>query len=439
MFATFFNAYLPRSLYGRAALILLVPVLTILTVMAVVFIQRLYEDVTRQMSNAVTDEVKLILAEIDAADSIEDARKRGVAVAAALDIELTLPTEPLEPRREWIDLSGLTVRSTLHDSLPNAIVVDLVGRDRRVGVSYETAFGPVALHIPRNRLSPRNPHQFLVLIGFTAFTMTLIALLYLRGQVRPIRRLAAAASAFGKGRALPYKPSGALEVREAGQAFLEMRDRIENQIEQRTLMLSGVSHDLRTPLTRMKLGLSLMEHTGEVEALLQDVSEMESMLDAFLDFSVTDAGEEPEKVTVEDVIAAALDRAGRAALPVERGESRPVDIVLRLRPMSVGRALDNLVGNAVRYGKKAYLFAEDAGSEIRFVVEDDGSGIPEELRAEAKKAFSRLDVARNQDKGSGVGLGLAIAADVARQHGGSLNLTGGEFRSGLRAELILPK
>ncbi len=438
MIAQFLKGYMPRSLYGRAALIVLVPVLTILAVMAVVFIQRLYEDVTRQMTNGVADEIQLILDEIEASDSVEAARERAGAVGTRLDVEIDLPATPIEARRDWIDLSGITVRRTLEDRFPGVTAVDLAGRDGWVSLTHDTSLGPVTLHVPRGELSPRNPHQFLVLIGFTAFAMTAIALLYLRGQMRPIRRLAAAASAFGKGRTLPYRPSGATEVREAGQAFLEMRDRIEHQIEQRTMMLSGVSHDLRTPLTRMKLALSMMDGSEDVDALLQDVSEMEDMLDAFLDFAKGDAGEAAERVSVEDVIAAARDRSERAAIPLEIAYF-PGDAVLKVRPMAIGRAIDNLIGNAVRYGKKAYLSAEDIGSGIAIIVEDDGPGIPEHLRAEATKPFTRLDAARNQDSGSGVGLGLAIAADIARQHGGELHLTNGQAHSGLRAVIKLPK
>ena len=438
MISQFIKGYMPRSLYGRAALIVLVPVLTILAVMAIVFIQRLYEDVTQQMTSGVADEVQLIIAEIEASDSLEEAEERASVVAEVMDIEFELPGRTIEARREWIDLSGLTVRRTLHERLPGVTVVDLIGQGGRVSLNHDTFLGPVTLHITRGELSPRNPHQFLVLIGFTAFAMTVIALLYLRGQVRPIRRLAAAASAFGKGRTLPYRPSGATEVREAGQAFLEMRDRIEHQIEQRTLMLSGVSHDLRTPLTRMRLALSLMDESDDVDALLRDVSEMEVMLNAFLDLGKGDAGEEPERVSAAELVDAAKDRAARAAMALEVGNT-PQDSFLRVRPMSIGRAIDNLIGNAVRYGQRAYLSVEDTGGTITFIVEDDGPGIPEELREEAIKAFSRLDASRNQDSGSGVGLGLAIAADIALQHGGTLNLTDSPQRSGLRAEIVLPK
>ncbi|MXQ07519.1 HAMP domain-containing protein [Alphaproteobacteria bacterium GH1-50] len=438
MLGRFLKGYMPRSLYGRAALIVLVPVLSILTVMSVVFIQRLYEDVTRQMTSGVADEVRYIAEVIDAAPDATTARAMADEIASALDMGLTWTNAGLEARREWIDLSGLTVRATLEERLPGLVAVDLVGVDGRTQLLHETDRGPVLLDIARGRLSPRNPHQFLVLIGVTAFLMTAIALLYLRGQVRPIRRLAAAASAFGKGRRVQYRPTGATEVREAGDAFLEMRDRIERQIEQRTVMLSGVSHDLRTPLTRMKLALSLMDEGPERRALETDVTEMEMMLNAFLDFAKGAAHENAETVSLGEIVEQAVDRARRAGQPIETGPV-PQDVMLKTHPHALARAIDNLVGNAVRYGKRARMTAEDLGDRIVFAVEDDGPGIAPELRAEAVKPFSRLDSARNQDDGSGVGLGLAIAADIARQHGGRLSLGDARELTGLRAEIILPK
>ena len=436
MFAQRLKAWMPRSLYMRAALIVLVPVMAILLVVTVVFIQRLYEDVTRQMTEAVANELRLVLDRIEGAQDSAGAMQVAFEIAAPLGIEVAAGGFS-DDRRSWIDWSGRTVISTLRDELPNISAVDLDGRAGYARAVFETTLGRVTLDVPRRRLSARNPHQFLVLIGFTAVLMSVIALLYLRNQMRPIRRLAFAAEAFGKGRVVPYRPAGATEVRSAGTAFLDMRDRIERQIEQRTMMLSGVSHDLRTPLTRMKLGLSLMNEDEDTAALLRDVSDMEHMLEAFLSFARGDAQEDPVRtdpleLTREVASHAARTQAVRLADVTGEG-------TVMLRPISLRRALDNLISNAVRYGKEAQVSAQMFEDRVEWSVEDRGPGIPVENREQVLKPFMRLDTARNQDKGLGVGLGLTIAADIARQHGGTLTLGESPELGGLRAVIAIPR
>ncbi|NNE88767.1 MAG: HAMP domain-containing protein, partial [Silicimonas sp.] len=387
-----------------------------------------------QMSVGVSKEILLILDRLERTGAIASA----LEVAAPLGIEISSNDGTIEHRRAWIDLSGRTVQRTLLEEVPNVTAVDLEGRPGTARVAINSAQGPIVLDISRSRLSARNPHQFLVLIGFTAFLMSAIALIYLRNQMRPIRRLARAAEAFGKGRVVPYRVAGATEVRAAGSAFLNMRDRIERQIEQRTMMLSGVSHDLRTPLTRMKLGLSLMEEGAEVDDMRRDVADMEQMLEAFLSFARGDALEDPERIDPIALAQDAVDRFARAGLQVQArvfsGEGTAM-----LRPMALRRALDNLISNALRYGNEAGVSAIIDDAAIRLIVEDSGPGIPEEHHDSVLKAFTRLDSARNQDSGSGVGLGLTIAADIARQHGGKLILGKSDSLGGLRVEIAIPK
>jgi two-component system osmolarity sensor histidine kinase EnvZ len=240
------------------------------------------------------------------------------------------------------------------------------------------------------------------------------------------------------GRNLPYKPAGATEVRSAGRAFLEMRDRIERQIEQRTMMLSGVSHDLRTPLTRMRLGLSMLEPGPDVDHILRDVAEMEGLLETFLDFARGEALDDPAetdpallaRTIVEDA------RRGGGEIAYEGPDAAPP---VQMRPMAVSRALGNLVSNALRYGDRAVVSVALLDGALRFSVEDDGPGIPPDARGDAVKPFLRLDTARNQDRGSGVGLGLAIATDIARRHGGALRLGDSTRLGGLRVDLVLPR
>jgi two-component system osmolarity sensor histidine kinase EnvZ len=251
--------------------------------------------------------------------------------------------------------------------------------------------------------------------------------------------LARASEAFGRGRHLPYTPAGAVEVRSAGNAFIDMRARIERQIEQRTLMLSGVSHDLRTPLTRMRLELSMLED-DLAAPLLQDVDDMQRMLDEFLNFAKGSSEGVPKLVDPHDLVATLVKEAERAGqnvtlLPSEgTGKGR-----VMLREVAMRRAVDNLISNAVRYGARAEVSVMLSDKTLRIRVDDDGPGIPEDRRQEATRPFTRLDPARNQDKGSGVGLGLAIATDIARAHGGVLRLGEATRLGGLRADIVIAR
>lgn len=429
----------PRGLYGRAALILLLPIVTIQLLVSIAFIQRHFEGVTRQMTDTVAMQLRLVL------DRMGPDGDMGAAGEVAGPLGLRLSSGgavDAGDRLQFWDFSGRVVIDVLHEHVPGVLGVDLAANRREVQVLAtlpgQDATGPrVLLVLDRRRVSASNPHQLLVLMVFAGLALTLIAFVFLRNQLRPITRLAEAAEAFGKGRTLPYRPRGALEVRAAGHAFLDMRARIERQIEQRTLLLSGVSHDLRTPLTRMKLELAMLEPSEEIEALARDVAEMERMLDGFLAFARGDATEAPVPVDplalVEEVVAKAR-RSGRGVVTVLPTAPQPEAL---LRPDAVGRALENLVNNALRHGRQVEVSVMRSEQALVLRVEDDGPGIPPERRDEAQRPFTRLDAARDPNMGGGVGLGLAIAADVARSHGGTLRLGESERLGGLRADLVL--
>lgn len=428
--------YMPRGLYGRAALILIVPIVTLQLVVSVVFIQRLYEDVTQQMTSNVLYELRFLLDEVEASADRAEAEQMIVQVADPLAIKARFDgVEVLRDQRAIYDLSGRIVIETLREELPGIGGIDLASDDRLVRFDVTTPHGTLMVEFPRRRVSAKNPHQLLVLMILTGILMTAIAYLFLRNQLRPIRRLARAAEGFGKGQMVNYHPSGATEVRAAGRSFLEMRARIERQIEQRTLMLSGVSHDLRTPLTRLRLGLSVLDDGPEIEALKRDIDEMEQLLNGFLNFVRGDAMDEVEEVAPIDLARQAVEAAVRAGKAVTLGKTIGRDAPVSMRRTAVMRALDNLLGNAVRYGTRAELNVIVTSRTVRYVIEDDGPGIPPERREEALKPFTRLEPSRNQNRGSGVGLGLSIAADIARGHGGELILGESETLGGLRAEL----
>jgi two-component system osmolarity sensor histidine kinase EnvZ len=395
-------------------------------------LQRYFQEVAGQMSAALALDIALVFDTLEAGGPAED-------IAAALQVEIRpAPAGLTADRRPFYDLTGIEAIRVLRRALPTLVAVDLATDWRRPVLVLQGRDGPVALAVARTRMSASNPHQLLVLMIFTGLFMTWVAYLFLRNQLKPIKRLAEAAEAFGKGRVLPYAPSGATEVRSAGRAFLAMRGRIEAMLEQRTLMLSGVSHDLRTPLTRMKLGLSMLEPDAEVAALARDVAEMEALLETFLDFARGEALDDPVPTDPVALARALVADAARGGGRVELVAPDKVTTVM-LRPQAVRRCLMNLMSNALRYGTTARLTLTLPDSTIRFTVEDDGPGIPAHRREEALKPFARLDAARNQDKGSGVGLGLAIARDIAQRHGGSLTLGDSAAMGGLRVDLVLPR
>lgn len=430
--------FMPRGLYGRALLILIVPVVTMQLVVSMAFIQRHFEGVTEQLTDGVVLDLSAVtrLLESDPAGGGPDA---ALSLARQLQLALAPVATPVTgDTRAFYDLSGRVMIDTIRAAIPGITGIDL-SDSRSVVVGLRTPRGPMNVTFDRRRISASNPHQLLVLMALTGLFMTLISYLFLRNQLRPIRRLAHAAEAFGRGREIDYKPSGAVEVRAAGNAFLDMRARIERQIETRTLMLSGVSHDLRTPLTRLKLGLGMLDDSADVAAMQRDVDEMQGLLDAFLAFARGDAQDDPTEEADPVIIAAqSVDAAVRSGQNVVLREASGHSLI-KLRAIAVRRALDNLIGNAVRYGRRAEVSVTLLEKSVRFTVEDDGPGIPRGRREEALRPFARLDASRNQDRGAGVGLGLSIVADVARSHGGSLRLGDSDALGGLRADLILPR
>ncbi|MEM7441410.1 MAG: ATP-binding protein [Pseudomonadota bacterium] len=437
MFNRLIKPYLPRSLFGRAVAILIVPIVLIQVVVAVVFVERLFQDVTRQMTRSAAIDVGHVLS---ALPDLQEAEAR----AAALRIVLTEKTAQPDPDawRDWFDFSGTYVMETFRQTVSGVRTVDLRSERADVILTVERGQKLWELQMSRNRVAATNPHQLLVIMVLSAVVLSLIAALFMRNQVRPIRRLARAAEAFGKGQTLNLHPRGAQEVRAATTAFLAMRRRIERQIEQRTTMLSGVSHDLRTPLTRLRLSLSLQsDDDEEVQLMHRDLNDMEGILDEFLAFARGDAGETAEPVAIKVLAKALVRDARRSGQDVDlsfEGQSQG-DPEVELRPMAVRRALSNLLSNARKYAGKARLTVNISPNAIDFVVEDDGPGIARDDRDEAMRAFTRLDAARNQDQGSGVGLGLAIAADIARSHGGALTLGQSAAMGGLKASLRLPR
>lgn len=421
--------YMPRGLFGRATLILLLPVITLLLVVSVVFIQRHFDDVTQQMVKTAAREIRLVLdepANSPVYDMLEIERRQ----VAPADVPDTYA-------RGWFDLSGIVVIREMRKHFENLESISLADNGL-VRLYFTRGDGVTMLEFDRRRVSARRPYKLLINMLFFGVLMTVVSYVYMRNQLRPITRLAQAAEAFGRGRHLIYRPGGATEVRAAGNAFLDMRARIERQIEQRTLMLSGVSHDLRTPLTRLKLGLSMLEDE-EREPMLRDVADMERMLEEFLAFARGAQEGEPEPVDPVALVREIVEDYQRTGIPADLVLVEGEGGVVPLRRNAVRRAVENLVGNAVRYGTKAEISVVLSEKSLRIRVEDDGPGIPADQRETAVKPFSRLEPSRNQNLGTGVGLGLSIATDIARAHGGALRLGESRRLGGLRADIVIAR
>ncbi len=433
---------LPRSLFGRSMLILLLPLVMAQMVATYIFFDRHWENLTGRLAYGVVGDIALAVGIIDRYGDDAD-RVHTALTLISRHTDLSFDFEPPAPLPPQSDTSGL-INSTLNRNLlmrMNAgsfIIIDRAAEKLRE-VRIITTHGLLRIEIPERRLSSATANIFLLwMIGSAVFFFA-IALLFMRNQIRPVRRLAIAAESFGKGQeVVGFKPEGALEVRRAAQAFLLMRERIQRQIKQRTEMLAGVSHDLRTPLTRMKLQLAMMKPQPGLDELMTDVAEMEQMVEGYLAFARGDVGESSETVDFVQMIEGVVTDARRSShreIIWQGSTASPCSIMLR--PQAMRRCLGNLVGNALRYGKTVQVTLEEADTAVFVHVDDDGPGIPEDKREEVLRPFVRLDESRNLDTG-GVGLGLTIARDAARGHGGELLLDTSPL-GGLRATVRLPR
>ena len=424
--------YMPRSLFGRALLILLLPMIGLQLVVGQVFIQRHFRSVTEQMAASVILELKFAIEQVARA---EDAQAALDEISVNLEMLLLLnPDSPPLPEDKVVfyDLSGKTLIKALHRDIEQPLSVDLLSFPDRVALNIQLAQGQLEAVISRGRVTATNPHQLLVLMIVTALILMIISILFLRNQTRPINHLAAAAEAYGKGQDVPIHPAGSTEVRRAALAFLSMRNKLERQVEQRTQMLSGVSHDLRTPLTRMKLAVEFMEDTEELRA---DITEMEQMLDGFLAFARDNQQEAGQPI---DPIALAREVARKCGdIPVDVLQSTADRSNVVLRKEAMSRALHNLIGNALHYGNTVRLSVALSQRFLEYRVEDNGPGIAPEDVERALQPFSRLDEARGHH--AGVGLGLSITLDIVRSHGGTLELGKSAALGGLSAKIVIPR
>lgn len=436
--AVLLNRVLPKRLYTRALMIIIVPMVLLQAVVAYVFMERHWQAVTARLSGSLSQDISALI-------DLYEARPAGSSTVLleqvanrrlGLEIDF-LPAEGLPPpqTKPFFDILDEVLTTELRKRLQRPFWLDTVGSSSVLEIRVQLPDAVMRVTARRSQAYASNSHIFLIWMAGSSLVLIFVAVLLLRNQIRPILRLADAAEDFGKGRDVQFRPRGAREVRRAGLAFLEMKNRIERAIEQRTTMLNGVSHDLRTILTRFRLSLAFLPEGPEVEDMKRDVDEMGRMLEAYLAFARGEASESAEPADIRallEVFVSDAERTGHiASLHVEG------DPVVRVRPQAFRRLLANLVANAARYGDKIEIVAVHDEKYLTVTVDDDGPGIPEEMREEVFKPFLRLDVSRNQDGDAGTGLGLAIARDIARGHGGDVTLEDSPL-GGLRARVRVP-
>ncbi len=432
------KALLPRGLYGRSLIIIVAPMVLLQLVVSYVFLERHWQMVTEKLSASVVADIALLTRQYEILSDPKELQLLTEAAWKELDMSVAfrpnegLPAEPAEPGNFLLEQS---LRSEIEERVARPFWIDTVSYSDYVDIRIAVNGGVLRVLPLRSRVYATNSHIFLVWMAGTSLVLLAVAVIFLRNQIRPIQRLAQAAEGFGKGRDVPdFRPQGASEVRRAAAAFLNMRERIQRQIDQRTAMLAGVSHDLRTPLTRFKLQLAMLGDGPEVQDLRADVKEMERMLEAYLAFAKGDQDEAVVDVDIAALLEEIRFDAGRNGDAVD--VSAEGDLTLPLRRHAFKRCLTNLIENGCKYADHVTVTAQRAPHLITIFVDDDGEGVPEDQYEEVFRPFHRLDQARNLDEG-GTGLGLAIARDVARSHGGDIVLMQSPL-GGLRAQITLP-
>ena len=432
-----FKRYLPKSFFGRSVLIIIMPLLLVQLVSAWIFYDRHWTTITRRLAAAVASEINLII-------NLKNAANNPLGVDWMTDsahgLGMTFIFRKGEVLGDVAPVSGggilnATLANAMRSAVRRPFEIDTWSHDRLVRMKVQVSDGVMEIFVPRKRLFSSTTYIFIMWTVGTSIVLFGVAAVFMRNQVRPIQRLATAVDSFGKGRTVPgFKASGATEIRLAAQAFERMQRRIQNAFTQRTEMLAGISHDLRTPLTRMKLQLELFDESEEVEALKADVREMEVMVEEYLAFVRGEGGEDVVEADIGEIVRAITVGVDIGGGSIET--SFDGDLHMPVRPNALRRCLTNLVENALTHARNIRVSVRNRRTQIECVVEDDGGGIPADRREDVFKPFYRLDASRNPETG-GAGLGLSIARDIARGHGGDVTLDDSPM-GGLRATVRIP-
>jgi two-component system osmolarity sensor histidine kinase EnvZ len=407
------NKHLPKSLFGRALLIIMLPI-TIMQIAVVYFFFNLHWD-------QVT---------LEQVEKLENLLRPKMELSVALELDDELPTII---RSSFFSNLDKTLSRSLNNSVVENFWFDTTKYPNHIDIRVKVNEGVLRFIAARERVFAPLGYVFIFWLVMATILLSLVSIYFIRNQATPISELANAADAFGRGEdKYNFRPSGASEVRLAGQSFLKMRGRIKRHIEQRTIMLAGVSHDLKTPLTRLKLHLSMQHNSEENKAAKQDIKDMESMLEAYLDFARGLEGEALEAINIYNFIQKLVTKMKLTNVQL----IAPFEITVSIRPRAMERALMNLIENTQKYAKNCRITLTKSSESLLISIEDDGEGIPKNKRKSAFKAFHRLDISRNQNI-EGVGLGLSIARDIAQNHGGSLRLHDSSM-GGVKAILRIP-
>jgi two-component system, OmpR family, osmolarity sensor histidine kinase EnvZ len=432
------NSGMPKGLYARALLIIIAPMVILQSVIAFVFMERHWNVVTQRLSASVVQDIAALIdiyrGYPQDADQTQIRRIAQERLGLVVDF---LPSADMPPPgpKPFFSLLDQALSDELRKQIGRPYWIDTVGKSALLEIRVQLDNTVMRVFARRSAAYVSNSEIFLLWMVGTSTVLLIVAIIFLRNQIKPILRLADAAESFGKGREAPnFRPRGAREVRRAAAAFIEMKTRIERAMEQRTAMLAGVSHDLRTILTRFKLELALIKDSPEVDAMKKDIDEMARMLEAYLAFARGDSGETSAPTDMAEFLEELrvdAERHGHKTSVVFHGPP-----IVTVRPAAFKRCLSNLVSNAARFAASIAIVGHRDHRYLTVTVDDDGPGIPANLREEVFKPFLRLDDARNQDEG-GTGLGLAIARDIARSHGGDITL-GDSLLGGLRATVRVP-
>lgn len=423
--------YTPRGLYARLAALVAVPVIAIFAIFTYYYYQEHISDVNEKLSQSIAREVGLIIdlcadPNLDAARQADIEDQLGLRFDCAFEGGLAWPPGAAE-RFGY----GQVLRGQLASVTEQTVDVRSINNGAMLDFRSSARGAVVRVEIDRKRALAANTHFTIVWVLLAALFMMALAFAFLRNQVRSILRLTEAAKAFGRGRDMPgFRPSGATEIRDAARAVTDMRSRLTAFTEQRTAMLAGVSHDLRTPLTRLKLQLAMMGPSDEIDGARADLDDMSKMLDEYLAFASGEEGERPEELRLDHITRTVAERIDGAKV------SETESITVTVRPMALTRTLTNLMSNAVGYGTRCKVRLKKGPRMAEIWFDDDGPGIPAEKREDAFRPFHRLDDARSQNV-SGTGLGLTLARDFARSHGGDIRLEDSDL-GGLRVRLRLP-
>ncbi len=434
--------YMPKTLFGRMLAIIMVPMIIVQIVTIFIFYERHWDSVTRQMASGLGSEIDYIVSQTGALPDEQRLAQTQQLAARYFNFKIRFTPDailvPYDNSQRNIPYSELAFANVLASRLAYPWAIDLQSLPDFIQIEVQLGNGVMLIMADRKRLISSTSWTFLGWTIGSSILLFCIALLFLKAQVKPIIQLANAARTLGLGRQTDdWHLQGAKEVRLAGRAFQSMRHRINRQLTERTAMLAGVSHDLRTPLTRMRLQLALMSSSQDTAELEQDIDELEQMIDGYLAFARGEGTEQTEIASLGDILGgifAAFEKTDKGRLNLELPETALPDFPMRRQAMK--RALENVIGNAVRYASYAEIRAKHRGDNIYIFIDDDGPGIAEEHRADAVRPFVRLEESRNKATG-GTGLGLAIANDIILGHGGELSF-GDAPLGGLRVTIILP-